>query len=307
MNSARLIIAATVEAAMDPRLSDRIGSLVDPTLPSQDSGRRTSRRADHEGMDALPHGHLESTKRDVRVLGYTFHFAPQALTDSTLRELWLLRATHVALKDGVSESHDYLEFSRVIRGGMLSLVRRDAAGRARGMAHFSASHRSHLGRSYVMVLPEYFYFDRSYNKGWGLVAAGALAVIACLRRWPGAPLYFGGPGYPGGFLLLCQITSPVWLWGDEGMSDWEQGAFAQVASECPGWNATTGIVNMKTRPLHPRHKPSSSARLRRHAARYTTKCPHWHEGYTAYCFGRLHMSSLKVVARSLLARAGIWQ
>jgi len=256
-------------------------------------------------MDALPHGHLESATREIRVLDYTFHFAPQALTDATLRALWLLRATHVALKDGVSASHDYQQFSRILRGGILSLVRSDATGRPRGMAHFSASLRSHLGRSYVMVLPEYFYFDRGYNKGWGLVAAGALAVLTCLRRWPGVPLYFGGPGYPGGFLLLCQITSPVWLWGDEEMSDWERGAFAQVAAECPGWDVTTGIVNMKTRPLHPRNRPPSSPRLRKHAVRYTTKCPDWHEGYTAYCFGRLRLASLTVVARSILARAGI--
>jgi hypothetical protein len=218
--------------------------------------------------------------------------------------MWRFRLTHVDLKPGVDPEVDYRGFSGLVRSGILTWILRDSAGVVRGIANFIPQERQHDGRRFVFLLPEYIYVDPGYRKGAGLAHAAARALWRTLRRWPGLPIYIGGPGYMGGFLMACQLTDPVWLWGDPGMSKWEAGAFAALVGEVAGWDATTGVVTMKTRPRSPRTTPPTDARLRTSAARYTAKCPRWTEGYTAFCFARLGWGSAAVFYRSLLRRAG---
>ncbi len=169
-----------------------------------------------------------------------------------LRALWRFRLTHVALKPEVDPEADFLSFATLIRGGLQSWVLRGEDGAIHGMTHFIAAERCHDGARFVYLLPEYIYIDPAYRKGFSLLGSALRMLWRCLRRWPRLPLYTGGPGYLSGYLMLCQIADPVWLWRDPRMSRWQAEAFASIAAEHPGWDANTGIVTMKTRPLFPR-------------------------------------------------------
>lgn len=240
-----------------------------------------------------------------KISGYTFTFSPGRLDEPLLRELWRFRATHVGLKPGVDPEEDFASFSRTIRKGSLSLVRRDRTGAVRGMSHFSEQTYVHKGRPFVFIRPEFVFFDKGFHKELGAPIATIWTIIRARILWPMHPICMGGPVYLGGFMTVCQLTKPVWLWGDEGIPQWVQGAFSLIASGFDGWDPTAGIVNMKTFILQPRAKPTRITRLSKDAIRYTSKSPKWHEGYTPLCFARLHILSVAMIARSFFMRLKI--
>ncbi|MCJ7772431.1 MAG: hypothetical protein MUP22_04780 [Desulfobacterales bacterium] len=240
-----------------------------------------------------------------KISGYAFTFSPSCLDEPLLRELWQFRATHVGLKPGVDPEEDFVSFSRTIHKGSLSLVRRDQTGAVRGMSHFSEQTYVYNGRPFVLIQPEYVFFDQGFHKELGAPIATIWTIIRACILWPAHRIYIGGPVYLGGFMTVCQLTKPVWLWGDKDMPQWERGAFSLVASKIGGWEPAAGIVNMKTFILQPRMKPPRITRLSKDAIRYTSISPKWYEGYTPFCFARLHILSVAMIARSFFMRLKI--
>lgn len=234
--------------------------------------------------------------------GYTFYFRPRRLTEPILRELWQFRALHVGLKQGVDPEEDFTTFSEIIRKGSLSLIRRDRTGAVRGMSHFSEQPYVFEGRRFILIKPEYVFFDKGFHKEFGAPIATIWTIIRARIRWPAHRIYIGGPVYLGGFMTVCQLTKPVWLWNDEGIPEWERGAFSQVASHAAGWNPATGVVHMRTFMRQPRTKPPRITRLNKDAIHYTTQYPKWYEGYTPFCFARLHILSIVMITRSFFMR-----
>jgi len=248
------------------------------------------------------------SKRDItsawvnKISGYTFYRRPDRLSEPLLRELWQFRATHVGLKPGVDPEEDFADFSRIIHNGSLSLIRRDRSGTVRGMTHFYERVYLNDGHPFVFIRPEFVFFDKGFHKELGAPIATIWTILRARLLWPTHRLYMGGPVYLGGFITVCQLTKPVWLWNDTDMPQWDRGAFSLVASHTNGWDPHAGIVNMKTFIRHPRTSPPRSPRLRKDVIRYTTLSPKWHEGNTPFCFARFHLHSIAMITKSFCMR-----
>jgi len=241
-------------------------------------------------------------KRQFTVKGNTFYFSPGNFDEPFLRELWKFRATHMGLKPGVDPEEDFTAFAYIIRRGSLSLVRRDRSGTVRGMVHFREKAYMHESRRFVLIQPEYVFFDKGFHKELGAPAATIWALIRARIRYPFHRLYMGGATYLGGFLTVCQLAKPVWLWKDPDMPQWIRGAFSRVVSGVKGWDPAAGIVNINTFLLHPRTAPPRIARLRKDADRYTSISPQWYNGYIPFCFARFDWLSIGMIAKSFWMR-----
>lgn len=226
-----------------------------------------------------------------------------SLTDADLRAYCRFRRGFMDLKPHVDPEADHASFATWVRASDFVWLPRDRDGRMLASMAAKIEHRTHAGREYVLVWPEYGYVLPDTRGSIGIGSALAVAMGLGALRWPGRPVYAAAAGYVSSWMTVSLALERAWVRDSPGMTAWERDVWHGLAAETKGYDPTTQLVDMGTVPRDPRTRPPRDPRILHRYHEYVAHNPRWTEGTTCLLFGQLRAQDIPRVARWLVRRA----
>ena len=230
-------------------------------------------------------------------------WASGSLADDDLRAYCRFRRGFMDLKPHVDSEADHASFAAWVRASDFVWLPRDREGRMLASMAAKIEQRTHEGREYVLVWPEYGYVLPEARGAVGIGAALAVAMGLGALRWPGRPVYAVATGYVSSWMTVSLALGRAWVRDGPGMSPWERRVWQGIAAETRGYDPVTRLVEMGTVPRDPRTHPPRDPRTLARYREYVGHNPRWADGYTCLLFGQLRAQDVPRVARWLLRRA----
>ncbi len=226
-----------------------------------------------------------------------------SLTDDDLRCCWEFRRNFMGLKPHIDPKQDWEKYRRWVRTADLAWLPVDRKRALRSTFFYKVETVEHEQKRCVLIWPEYSYTRPDSRKSAGIGIGFVASLLLAAVRAPLAPQYIVGTGYVPSYLALCHAFDSVFLSEDPAMTEWERSLYRSLVQATPGYDRTTGVVEMGTIPIHPRTTPPSDPTLHHAWCRYLAQNPHWTDGYTCMLFARVTGQALIATAQRLAVRA----
>ncbi len=243
---------------------------------------------------------LERAQRVAGILPDLYWIS--SLSDDNLRCCWEFRRNFMGLKHHIDPKQDWEKYLRWVRTADFAWLPVDRNGELRSTFFYKIETVVHEQKKCMLVWPEYSYTRPDARKSAGIGIGFVASLIVAALRAPGAPQYIVGTGYVPSYLALCHAFDSVFLSEDPAMTEWERSLYRSLVKATPGYDRTTGVVEMGTIPINPRTTPPSDPTLHQAWSRYLARNPHWTEGYTCMIFAPVTGRGLIATAQRLAVR-----